>query len=576
MRYIVLISCLATAFFSFSNSTSAQHISRSFHSSFLPAKLHSDSHTGRTTVFKNPAVKPFDNRCLPENLSVTRFSDELSASDRVGFCRAMAQISERLNNTNWSPHVRAELEQIWDVFTTENVTIRPMKNGISSRVAASAEAYVPNSPDKGFRASLYLRPNSSKDNSFFMVTIHELRHIYDFHRVWKTRAGLTKAELEKRGFRIMGKIAKETPQKESFSRLPRLWKEKWRDLSDAEFAEKMERNIVKYMRKSKFYRHLIREPDKEYIGFRSGTGGKSNSQLALTDHGKGARLPYLVRTRQLATEIKQNVKEVSFTVQKARDSKNPIELLDTAIKNEQALYHKMDNFVYDQDLELKCWKKDRITESYLRTRQVARIQKGKPLFENELITHRSKKKPGAPSCLLDMDSISTDTTETFWSAPYLDEMPIKFDYYTELDGVRVARYTVYKPSAQKFNQMAAKYPFINPFRVFFGTIFVSVADSQIIKFWGSSFPESRTTGMSSGGTHASYNATAVRGKLASGLWVTTMLNTVAVAKKEGKMMPFSYIVKYKNYRQGTSDVIILDDDESFAGTGPEAPRRVGF
>ncbi len=40
-----------------------------------------------------------------------------------------------------------------------------------------------------------------------------------------------------------------------------------------------------------------------------------------------------------------------------------------------------------------------------------------------------------------------------------------------------------------------------------------------------------------------------------------MLNTVAVANKKGKMKPFSYVVKYENYRQGVSDVVILDDIE---------------
>ena len=60
---------------------------------------------------------------------------------------------------------------------------------------------------------------------------------------------------------------------------------------------------------------------------------------------------------------------------------------------------------------------------------------------------------------------------------------------------------------------------------------------------------------------ASYNATAVREKLTSGIWVTTKVDTVAVANRKGKMKPFNYIVSYKNYRQSVSDVIIFDDEE---------------
>lgn len=96
--------------------------------------------------------------------------------------------------------------------------------------------------------------------------------------------------------------------------------------------------------------------------------------------------------------------------------------------------------------------------------------------------------------------------------------------------------------------------------MFVGTIFVSVEDSQIIKFWGTSFPESEATGYKSAKTFGSYCATAIRQKLTSGIWVTNLLNTVAVTYEKNKLKPFSYVVKYSNYRQGTSDVTILDDD----------------
>ncbi|MEZ5347418.1 MAG: hypothetical protein R2681_17865 [Pyrinomonadaceae bacterium] len=486
-------------------------------------------------------------------------------SDREAFCGALQKITDDLNNTNWSEELFRELRAVWEVFQSQDVKIRPMKKGVSNRVAALTEVFIPNSRDKGFTASLYLRPGSIKDSDFFISSMHEIRHVFDFYQVWKTRSGITKAELEKRGFRIMGKIARETARNESFSRLPKLWDDDWRSLPQNSIEKKVEARIDDYMRGSKFYRSIVAEPEKHFVGTRKvrAVNGTRRANDNLGD--KEGRLPYIVKIRQKKEKLRQNVEEIPFEPAKPLDPSNPDELLSAALKNEKALYHQMDNFVYEQDLELKCWKKSKVIESYLRFRQVARTVNGKPLFENEKVSVQLKnKKASQPSCLRDQDSISTDTTETFWSAPYLDEMPVKFVHFTELDGVKVARYTVYKPAPVKFEEMAVKYPFIKPFRVFFGSIFVSVNDAQIIKFWGSSYPEAETTGQTSPTTMASYNATAVRQKLESGIWVTTRLDTVAVAEVKGKMRPFSYSVDYKNYRQATSDVVILDDEDAVA------------
>ena len=245
-------------------------------------------------------------------------------------------------------------------------------------------------------------------------------------------------------------------------------------------------------------------------------------------------------------------------MEKAADATNPDQILRAALLNEQNLYHKMDNFVYDQNLQLQCWQKRKVTENYELERLVTRTQSGEALFQNK---KGSLGLFSSPSCVLDFEIIKSDATDTFWAAPYLDQMRIKFDSFTTVDNIPVARYTVFKPSQKMFKQIESHYPYIKSFRVFVGTIFVSVEDSQIIKFWGTSFPETKTTGYSSrvGG---SYGATAIRQKLASGIWVTTLLNIVAVTNEKNKMKPFSYVVKYRNYRQGTTDVVILDDEEA--------------
>ena len=555
--------CFSATFTSIGQTAPVQNSDKNQHTTLSDADTELKNHE-----FTNPVVLRFADGCSNENLNSKKFSSDIKPADRAVFCEALQEVANQLNSNSWSDELGWELQQVWEVFNTENIKIRPMKRGVSKRIAASAEAFIPNSPNGNFYGSLYLRPESAKSSQFFMVSMHELRHIYDFYNVWKTQGGVTKAELEKRGFRLMGKIARETPQKESFHRLPSLWSEDWRNYGEKEIARRMEAKIVRYMAKSRFYKKLIENPNREVIGFKGRKAGRASSNIAVLGAvGKGPRLPYLVKTSQTKKKIDQGIQDISFDISKANDQTNPEKILDAALKNEKSLYYRMDNFVYDQDLSLKCWRKQKVSERYMRTRQVARTDAGQTLFEQQNIVFQAKKKKlRSPSCLPNFDSIDTDTTETFWSAPYLDEMPIKFVHFTELNGIKVARYTVYKPSLKKFNELAKKYPFINPFRVFFGSIFVSVDDSQIIKFWGSSFPEKGTTGRANSNVMASYNATAVRQKLASDVWVTTKLETVAVANKNGKMKPFSYVVNYKNYRQGATEVLILDDDETVAGT----------
>jgi len=398
-------------------------------------------------------------------------------------------------------------------------------------------------------------------------------------------------------------------EKEKFKGLPKVWKDSWAMYSKTKIASKMEETIEKFMGKSRFYRDRLRQPNRFMIGFvnrspvpeqsqqatlikprkdnisaGSGLGSPapdpkqhdrpiSNNQNRLAsftnvDSDKSIAIksaqpqtntsdvpPRLVRAKDLKrskSKVAPIIKVAPFDLVKAKDKKNSKDLLQAALSNEKLLYYNMGDYSYDEDFALKCLRKSKIYDGYQRTRSINRTNDGQPLFQDEKASRlSSRKKSGIPKCLLNLESINTDTTETFWAAAYLDEMPIKFDYFTKMNGVNVARYTVYKPTPEKFKSVAAKYPFIKPFRVFFGTIFVSVEDSQIIKFWGSSFPEAQTTGHISNKIFASYNSTAIREKLETGIWVTTSLRTVAVVNKKGKMRPFSYLVKYKNYRKIT-------------------------
>ena len=517
----------------------------------------------KNLAFPNPILLKSDQGCRLENINLQRFDKEISTSQSTAFCEVLQEIAVRLNG-NWSPALKAEMQQIWWVFLHENVKIRPMKSGTSGRVLAAAEAFTDNTPGAGFNASFYLRVNRVKDKSFFYVFMHELRHVYDFYDLYKNQTHITEAELEKRGFRIMGEIYQETQNKPKFYRLPTFWEDGWKNLPQTEIAQKRDKKIEKFMRGNGFYKHLLKNPETHPVGY---LPNQTVAQRAFfnpveDDEDKNEKLPDRIQISQTQTEIPQQIKEISFDAEKASNPKNPDELLRAALVNEKNLYRKMDNFVYDQNLQLQCWKKQQVTENYELNSTVARTRSGETLIQNQKTQPASSKSSHSPACIQNLDSIETDATETFWSAPYLDQMPIKFEYFTEIDGIAVARYTVLQPTLEKFKQIAAQYSGIKPFRAFIGTIFVSTEDSQIVKFWGTSAAEPEAASNPATRTYASYCATAVRQKLASGIWVTTLLNTVAAVNEKNKLKPYSYVVKYQNYRQGTSDVKILDDTET--------------
>jgi hypothetical protein len=200
--------------------------------------------------------------------------------------------------------------------------------------------------------------------------------------------------------------------------------------------------------------------------------------------------------------------------------------------------------------------------SFSENNTVARSVAGNALLQPVSFQTPVSNSPNSP-CTLDNQSLKTDFTETFWASPALEKMPIRFAGFVEIDGQILARYTVLQPGEKLFNELANQYSSIKPFRVFVGTIFVSPTDGQIVKFWGTSFPEDTVTGNSGNEkVWGSYSVTALRQKLNidKGLWVTVHIGTVAVANIKGSSRPFSYTVNFENYRQSKTDVRVLDDE----------------
>ncbi len=528
--------------------------------------------------FTNPILKNAGAGCTAENLRAERFTTETGTDERVKLCMAIDKITDKLNRNAWSPALDGELRNIWQVFSDQTVVLRPMPKNTWSKMLAMAEAFpagVGDGTGRNYAACVYVRAEKSESKSFFQVLFHELRHVYDFYDTWKNKTSLNSMEIERRAFVLMGKITQETPEKEKFSNVPKFWKESWRKASDEEIAAKRVAAIDKYLFGSKYYRNLAQDAGKRTLDFsylKRAATNKMHYANGVYDKKGGERLPVRASLPATANVLPQNIRDANLNLEKPRNPRDSREILRVAIANEKKLYYGMSNFVYDQKLAFQCWQKGKVSASFDENNTVARTEKGNALFQNVVFQPSAAATP----CALDSKNLKTDFTETFWASPALEKMPINFVGFVQVEGKTLARYTVLQPSEQLFNRIANEFSNIKPFRVFVGSIFISPEDGQIVRFWGTSFPEDNVTGAPRGEQKVwgSYSVTALRQKLNidSGLWVTVYVGTVAVANVSGNSRPFSYTVKFENYRQSMTDVKILDDDASAATTTTETVR----
>ncbi|MGI8788864.1 MAG: hypothetical protein ACR2HG_14015 [Pyrinomonadaceae bacterium] len=531
--------------------------------------------SAKAANFENPLLKINNANCAADNLRAERFASEISESDREKLCQAIDKITYKLNATAWSPEVSSELQSVWQTFSNEAVTLRSMPRGISSRMLAMSEPFPAGSVGGNFSACVYVRPEKSDNAAFFQILLHELRHVYDFHDTWSNKTSVNSLELERRAFLLVSKLAQETPEREKFSDIKKLWKESWRNLSPSEIAEKRESAVEKYLRNNKYYRDLAQEQTKQTLDFsylKAYTKTDSLLFAGKSDKTGGERLPNRPLPPVTANVISQNVRESNFDLAKPTNTRDEKEILRVALDNEKKLYYGMSNFVYDEKLAFQCWKKGKVSASVVEDNTIARTENGSALLQ----PMSARSMSAATPCVLDSRNLKTDFTETFWASPALEKMPITFAGFVEVEGKTLARYTVLQPDAQLFKQLENQFSNIKPFRVFVGTIYVSPEDGQIVRFWGTSFPEDKVTGANEQKIWGSYSVTALRQKLNidGGLWVTVYVGTSAVANVGGNFHPFSYTVKFENYRQSTTDVKILDD--VVADTGISEIRARGL
>ncbi len=544
-----------TAFIFFASAivTSAQFVS-----SFTNADSAIMTTRPKVNDFANPLVTTAGASCSTENLRNEKFVSETPLVERIRVCLALDKITAKLNQTVWSPALSTELKFIWQTFSVQQVTLRSMQNKFPSQILAMAEPFPEKTRGDIFTAAVYIRLENSDDASFFQILLHELRHVHDFYETWKNKTALSSIEIERRAYLLMGKLTRETAEKERFSGVPKFWKESWRNLSESEISEKREAAIQKFLRGKKLYRELAMNPSRQTLDFSYLKTNSLTNDLTVTDKynkKEGERMPFHQAIPPTVTVLPQKIQESGFNLEKPKNPRDPKEILRVALSNEKKLYYGMSNFVYDQKLAFQCLKEGKISGSFTENHTVARTGNGNALFN-------LTDAPTALPCILNIENLKTDFTNTFWASPALEKMPIYFMGFFEVEGKMLAHYSVLQPDAKLFSQLANEYPQIRPFRVIVGTIYVSPEDGQIVRFAGTSFPEESVTGEYARKVHCTYWVKAVRQKLniENGLWVTVHVGSVAMANIKGKIQPFNYTVKFENYRQSETDVKIVDEE----------------
>lgn len=207
-------------------------------------------------TFGNPVKLDQKAECISPNIDMHRFSDDFGEDRKTGLCQALDEIARRLNDGHWSAPLEGELEDIWRVFSNRNIFFAPMPPGRSPKILAMVESFPVGSKVNEFSAALHVKEGIEDRKWFYHVILHELRHVYDFYEMWTRDLMIPDYEIERRAFRLMSAVDEETPEEERFSKVPSLWKDKWKKFDRARLEFARDEAIAGFLKKSLFYKNL--------------------------------------------------------------------------------------------------------------------------------------------------------------------------------------------------------------------------------------------------------------------------------------------------------------------------------
>lgn len=210
--------------------------------------------------FVNPLMIESRNGCSGTNIDDSRFTSKVGATRRVAICEAMNDVAERLRNGNWTRQLDEELTEVWRILRETKVVFDEMPADMPGGVVALARSFPDDVDGDSFVASVGLKSGIEEKKWFYHVVLHELRHVYDFHEIWRVGKNLPQFEIERRAFHMMSVFDQQTPRESRFSKVPQLWHDDWLKLPANELEFRRETAIAKFLKKSLFYRDLEPEP----------------------------------------------------------------------------------------------------------------------------------------------------------------------------------------------------------------------------------------------------------------------------------------------------------------------------
>lgn len=214
----------------------------------------------------NPLLIDQNKGCQSENLNQLRFSMELETSRKIKICQSVVQVLSRINQGVWSTNLKSELVEIWTIYSQNNVYFARMPVKESSDILAMTESFSTEKDNEQYFACIYLNKKVEEKKWFYQVFLHEIKHVFDFYYSWSKGKNISEIELERRAFRLMSQLDEETPKKIRHSKIPQLWKDKWKKLARPQIEFNREEAITNYLRKSSFYKNFLEnDPNSEDV-----------------------------------------------------------------------------------------------------------------------------------------------------------------------------------------------------------------------------------------------------------------------------------------------------------------------
>ncbi len=204
----------------------------------------------------NPLLIDRNSGCRVANLDRKRFSADLDSKRQLAICQGIEEVLGRLNNGKWSAQLNADLSEIWATFAQKDVFFAKMPAGTPPEMLAMTESFPPGKSLYVFSACIFLKTDVEDKKWFYHVFLHELRHVYDFRQLSDKGVNLPNVELERRAFWLLSVVDEETPEAIRYSKVPQLWKDKWKELEPNLREFKRDEAIANFLKKAKFYKDL--------------------------------------------------------------------------------------------------------------------------------------------------------------------------------------------------------------------------------------------------------------------------------------------------------------------------------